>query len=811
MKKWKNALVLTLASLALGACGEVSSSESNSPDSSVSEVVSSTDDSVSSSSDETFSSSDEPISSSSEATSDWTEEEKALMVEYCGGVLPHPGSKMTGKITFEEMEDSNGSKFLVIYDEGTSFTLETYYKDLEKNGWNLIKGYNGSATQSDSTGIKFVELTNSSEDKTKGFDMVYYFSEGSSSSDSRNIIQCYNDLCATKTDATEWDEDEKEAMATTICTELPFIQLGSSNRVYSYSRSILAMIDVYTEDLTATYVAALVADGWKENKIESISEGSYVLNKTLSDGAILEAVLYYMNGNSFYFSYTPKVDTFISWPKEQLATYETAAGVEIPELTADEGGSYYVFKKNGTLYIQIETTEIDSYSYAFDLGGVGFISSGWSDPYTNWLETVAIQVDDIYDDDYNTIGVQLAFSLTEPTSTFTETWPSEKIDDVIKNTLGVSDYSFPELEDISLYTDDKIKYEVTDSAAVEAWYEYYVEDITTYPDWYADLPIEYTDDDIKALARSLAEAEAGITITVKDKDELATGDAYDELLESLGYHKGYAWSGTLYEDKDGKVQINVDPTWYEDYSCGVTVISIKKGSGETHEPTLEFASESYEIGIGKTQKLQVNKDMLPYDVSYSSSNPDKISVNQKGFVTVSSDAVGGDSATITASVTTSTGEVISATCTVTAKEVLDYDKESAIAVIQKTLQENGYADATIQRTEDDDPFIKMTFDLSDESNTVTLDSLVEFADGNLIPTGFEGLYSMDVDTGDDVWGTIYRYENGEEIGKGKSLNCEFYYDEDEEPKVELIFYVYTLYSDPNTLVFEVFSYDSDII
>ncbi len=797
MKKWKTGLLLTIAALALAGCDEKTSNKTDSGSSSspISENSSASD---------TSSSSDSEI---------WSNEETALMNEYCGGILPQLQKVTGGELDMEEMEDSDGNKFLVIKSDANTFTIEDYYTVLQKAGWNVIKGYSGSAVQTDSTGISFVELTHASADMSVGYDMVYYYKEASTDEDGNdvagcNVIQCYNDLTATATDSTNWTDDEKDTMIDTITTEVPFVQLGSLNRVYSPRGNVLSLIDVYTEDLTLSYVNTLVDDGFVKNDSLSASQDMYVLTKTLTDGATVSAYLYYMNGNNFNFIYTPKVTSYTTWPSALLKDIEDKTGVTIPEFPVDINGKYYVFTKNDTLYIQGETTTVDSWSYEDDLHNAGLIQDGYGEPYTNWNETIAVECDDIYDNDYSTIGIQLAITVTEPTSTFTETWPTSIINDTIKNVLGVTDYTLPAFDTVSSYTSDKLKYEVHGEDYVQAQYEYYLEDIKEYPSWYEDLPEDYTEDDIKALAMKLAKADAGIEIKIKDNDVNASYEAYEKILYNLGYHQEYGFSGTNFEDKDGKVNIALNTVWSEDYNSGTTTITIKKGSGETHEPVLEFASESYSIGIGKSQKLQLNKDMLPYDVTYSSSS-DKITVNDKGFVTVSSTATSGDTATITAKVTTSEGKVITATCTVTAIEVLDYDADSAIAAVNKLLKANGYDNAVSGKDSDGYASLTLTFDTSKDT-TVSTSSLKTLCEGKLMLEGFVISYTMDVDTGDEVaWSNFSRYENEVEIGTGVRMGCEFYYEEDEFAKVELTYNIYTLNDSPSTLILEIVANNTD--
>ncbi len=792
MKKWRSGLLLTLAALALAGCGENKTSQSTATDSD-----NSTD--------------TETGSSDTTDTEVWGNEEKALMNEYCGGILPGLQAIAGDDFDFQEMETSDGTKFLAIFNAASSFTIKDYYKTLEKAGWNVIYDYSGSAVQVDSQGLDYVELTYTSIDNTIGYDMVYYYRASYTDEDGNevaasNIIQCYNDMAATATDSTSWSEDDKANMQTTLTTEVPFVKLGKLNSVYARSASTFTIIDMYTEDLTTEYSNTLIADGYQLDMETSTSENMYVLTKTLTDGATITAYLYYMNGNNFNFMYTPYVTRYTAWPKDALKAIEDKTGITVPEFEIDTDGHYYVYSKNGTVYIQGETTSVDSWSYESDLTDLGLYQEDYTSPYTNWEENIEISCADIYDNDYSQIGLQVAVASKEPTSVFTTEWPSSTIADTIKNVLGVSDYTLPVLENLSTYTSTKIKYEVRDDSYIASYYKEILAEITSHPSWYDDqLPEDYTDEDIKTLAMKLAKEKAGIVIKIKDDEEdNLSYDAYYAVLENLGYHKMDAMSDGVFEDKDGKVQIELA---YNSNSQSST-ITVTKGSGEKHEPSLAFGSESYEIGIGKTMKLQVTKDMLPYDVTYTSSNSDKFSVNDKGFVTVSDTAAAGDEATITASVTTSDGKTYSASCTVTAIKVLDYDADSTIASINTLLKAEGYDNAVVG-TVGDDPSLTLTYNTKTDT-TVTASTLKALAEDKLIPVGFAIVTTTDVDTGDDViWANASRWKDGVEIGSGVRMGCEFYYGEDEFPKVEVDYYVYTLTDSPDTLLLEIIAHNTD--
>ncbi len=796
MKKWKKGLLLTIAALALAGCDNNKTSQSTDTtgsDSPISESTSTTD-----------------TTSDKTDTEKWTDEEAALMNEYCGGILPKLQLVTGNNVEFQELEDDSGSKFLAIFSESDDFILDDYYTILEKAGWKVIKGYSGNVTQTDSSGLNYIELTYAPSGDTKGYDMVYYYRAAYTDDDGNtvpgcNIIQCYNDMVSDTTDATAWTDKEKASMKDTLTVEVPFVQLGSLSRAYARNSSTYSLIDLYTEDLTLSYSNTLVADGFVLDDKTSTAQDIYVLTKTLTDGATITAYLYYMNGNNFNFFYTPKVTVYSSWPKDALKDIEATTGVTVPQFPVDVGGSYYVFSKNGTLYIQGDTTSYDSWSYEYDLEDIGLTYDDYDSPYTNWEETIAITCNTLVDEYYSQVGLQVAITQTEPSSVMSEGWPSSSIASALTDVLSVSDYTLPELTDLSSLTSTTVKFELHGNDYVNDRYEEILEEILNYPSWYeSELPTDYTEDDIKALAKSMAEAEAGFAIKIKDDEDCASYDAYYAILENLGYHKVDGASDGTFEDKDGKVTISLNAN----SNSMTTTITVTKGSGEKHEPSISFGSESYEIGIGKSQKLQVVKDMLPYDVTYSSSNPEKISVNAAGFVTVSDSASAGDTATITASVTAD-GKTYTATCTVTAIEVLDYDASSAIASINKLLKTEGYDNAVEGTDNNGSPMLTLTFDTTADTS-VTASTLRDLAEQKLIPEGFSIVTSMDVDTGDDViWQSVSRYEDDVEVGSGMRMGCEFYYQEDEWAKVELSYTVFTRDSDPNTLILEIVAFDTD--
>ncbi len=101
-----------------------------------------------------LSSSEPSASSSTESTSEdyskWTEDQKILMKNYADGVLPYP-SGFKGEVTFDVATDeASDSVFLQIFCKAEEFGIASYYESLVKDGWSVIRDYNGNPEQSDS-------------------------------------------------------------------------------------------------------------------------------------------------------------------------------------------------------------------------------------------------------------------------------------------------------------------------------------------------------------------------------------------------------------------------------------------------------------------------------------------------------------------------------------------------------------------------------------------------------------------------------------------------------------------------------------
>lgn len=745
--------------------------------------------------DSTSSSSESSSSSSSYVdnyANKWNDADKALLTKYCGSVLPYPEGKMTGTITLTEATDSNGNQYLEITDQATSFTLKDYYDFLLGSGWNGIAPYDGDIIQTDTSGLTYVECTKNSADGKTGYDLIYYYVSESTNEDGEsipghNIIKCYNDASSTAVSDTAWDDVQKETIKFVTTTTLPFIQLGKQHGVSATSdSSTLALIDLYTKNLCGEYASLLEKDGFKLDKINSKFTNMYCLDKTLDNGSTISATLYYLNGNNFYFRYKAKATSYSSWPTEISNEIAKKTGVTIPEFSIDEGKEYQAYVKNNTYHIEGKTSDFTvSYDYDDALAAIGLTQSSTTWKYSNWEETISILPNSTSD------GFSIDVEVTEPTSSFSASWPTDAVSSAIKNLLKVNGVTLPALPDESIVNKDrKIKYEERGEEYKEARYEYYYNDIKDYPPLY-DLGENASDEEIKAEALKRAEAEMGLYISISDI-ESAAWDGYTKALENAGFYVYYdEYENNVYEDRDGKIGVTLTSYSGVDDGVGVTTILIHKGSGETHTPELSFSEDEVECGIGETTELSLNKNMLPYAATFTSSDTTgKITVNEKGEVIVAADTPEGSEATITATITTPEGKTYTATCLVKAKKILSYTKASAIDAVGKLLEEKGI-EAEITHSTDDDVNVKDYINATFEKS-VGVDYIKSLVKESLIPEGFEI-------NGD--WMNADLIIGNSEIS-GYSLNYSF----EDEKTCETIYFEFQIYESGDSLILRVLTY-----
>ena len=634
------------------------------------------------------SSSSEPsddTSSSEPIVNDWSEADKALMNTYCGSPLPYPSSYVTGEVKVYESEDLNG-KYLAIVNESETFTLKDYYKTLEQNGWDCVTAYSGAHVQYKGSNI-YVELTKT--ENNVGYEIMYYHLtdldlEENGYKSSYNILVCHNNYSFKARDEASWSENDLSVIKYVSSTDLPYIALGEDYGISAEDANTLTMYDYYVNDLSKQYSDILQNDGFTLEEGKCNINNVYYLSKTLDDGAKLDIVIRYFNGNNIYVYYTPYVVTSSSWPSDIIQAFYEATLVTIPEFPIADDGVYYIYSKNDIYYIIAYDLddEFDYYGYATTVKSELFA----------WNEYLSINAY-IISEDYETYdGFYIAFSESAPTSDFTETWPKDDINDTLKNVLNAEGVEVPEIDISSFNLNYDIKYHVGTKEEWQEAYDYYLDAFTrSYGDAYDEETLismakQYADRDVKI----------GMTIEVYDHEldkqidyvvRYKVNEAYKKALYNAGWYCVPDSANCTYEDPTGKVSITVSNTPYD--VSGYTSITITEGSGVAHTPTFAFSKENYDIANGRSVTLNLSVNMLPYDITYESSDTSgKVTVDQTGKVTVAEDATIGEQVTITASCTDKDGVKHSTSCTVTV--IQNYNYKVVISEIQALLKAEGY-------------------------------------------------------------------------------------------------------------------------
>ncbi len=671
------------------------------------------------------------------------------MNAYCGGPLPYDATYLSANVKVTEKEEpGTTTTYLEIRDESSSFSIKEYHKLLAEYGWNVISAYGSGVAQTSSEGIEFVECTKKDSNKSVGYDMIYSYvsaskDEGGNEVSGYNLIECYVSLRSEVSSATSWSKDEATNILNTIGVELPYIALGRGYSITQYTYSypfdptVIEMADSYVVDLTKTYCDMLLKEGFSFKKTESYISNQYCLGKKLADGSTIGVSLYYYGGNVFDFIYTPKETIVNAWPSDIANKIKDKSGIDLPVFAVKEGGSYNVYNKGNTycIYTLDYSEDFDYIEYAENQ--INFVGFGWD-------ETASFASSILTDSDQNPVGFALRVTITEPSSTFVDAYPDDKVNETVTGLLGISGISIPAFPNDSIPSlGKKVKYEIMGQETYDAYYEYYYDIILDYKDAFVDeIGKDPSEEDIKNLAASMAYQEEGISISIFDQDQKAYL-AYEETLYQAGWYGGRDdYGNTVYEDPTGKLAITLkEPEVAVTHdNCGATTVIVHPGSGESHSPKMFFTKETYEVEVGDS--ITFGRDdlilnMLPYTPTYSSSDTTgKITVDENGCVNVAKDAADGLTATITATVTLPSGESRSASCTV--KAVRPYKHDVIIKDIAAILTKKGY-EPSVTYNDHDEGDEKNTYSYLDVtfSSSTKLDAIKSLVTENLIVKGFE--------------------------------------------------------------------------
>ncbi len=633
MKKLRFLMALSATALLLSSCNE-ETPNSDSPE----------DITTATTGDSTTSGGDTPV------TLDWTSEQKEMLEEYSGEVLPFPEG-LASDYEAEEGYDSYYYDLYEIYDSSSTYGIKDYYKDLVDAGWTAITNPSGGITHPNGDTDYFM-FTKANAKTGYGYYIQYFYDDG-------NVIDCYNHLVIDATTDTSWGE-ASSAIKNALLVDLPFLALGEDYEVYtsadnsSLTDNDVVIYDSYTTDLSGTYASLLQENGFELDKKASEEYDAYILTKDLGEEVgEVQAILYYSLGNYFQFSLYPTETEVSAWPSDALASIEETAGIKVPEFSAPKS-KYYYYTKNGAVYIECETTESIAETYAETVTKAGFIAD--ENSYSNWEETLKLTFYDTSSDGETVDGFSLKVEPTKPTSTFSKTWPTSEIDSYL---TGEKITPRPlVLENVG---SKEVKYSSCNSTTdYQEIYDYYYE---LYKSWFGDY---FTDEKIKEYAEEEALTYVGFFISIYDADG-SIYEAYKQQYVDEAWFSSEEEDAFYYEDVTGTLGV------YAYNKSGVTYIQIDAGEGKEHTPTFKFSTETYNVSTGKSLTLSlVQKGYKGNPTFKCESESGKITFNEEtATVIVAEDATIGETATITATLTVD-GKEVTASCTIKViNEVID--------------------------------------------------------------------------------------------------------------------------------------------
>ncbi len=709
------------------------------------------------SSSDSSSSEDRSSASSDIMLLDWSEQQKELLKQYCGEVLPYPSAYAgPSSITLTQQYDENTSTtYLLIAEESQTFTLSDYYKELESGSWKGVRDYNGNINQVGSDGETYYELTKIDAENKKGYEIIYsHYSEGNEETDKKyNLIRCFNDLGYEIDNETAWKDEEKAIFQNALTIVPPLLKSGTNRKVDKSGEDMVYVYDTLAKDLSKENAEILKNDGYVLNEALSKDKGSYVLEKKVSESETVIASLFYSGGNIATFAYQVETKYSSEWPSALATAFKGKTGFDLPTFYSSVGYYYYTKKGVTTIYSYISDASAYYTNLQMTLENLLVLDNNRS-WFTDWEEKYYIRPQMGYDQQVSSQVFGYSFGmLDKPYDDMIDGWPTETIDKFLKD--NNIEGTCPAFDVLSLSSSSKVRVSATNYDDV-------------YPAIYAAVkasPEDYglsetaTEEQIKAKADEKAKEKTELKIKFYDKgvyDEYGESKifkVYDKLETTL---KDLCWSTNFeydyrytkaFENADGNIRVGIGTY------ANVTTLTLTYGSNKAHTPTFRFEAKEQSLNAGAYYNLDLSIDMLPLDkVEYSSDNS-LISVNDEGRVHVSSEAEGGTTATITATVKDAAGNTYSDTCVITVS--VSYTKETAAQKVAKlyndyyNLAETDEKAAKLEITYNDDWAI---YYFRVQTEFATFAELEDFVDKNLVPTGFKTYY--------DTWETDMAYDDG---------------------------------------------------
>lgn len=585
-------------------------------------------------------------SSSSQSGPQWPSDVQTLMRKHCGEVLPYVEFATKGFYAGENT-DENGEKFLVMYDEASSLTIENYYQALENAGWT-VELEDGSPVLLDENGDEFYSIHKIGNNGKDFYGVQYWYDEG-------NYLTAWHvSMVNELTDDTAWSADATEKMVTTLGEALPFMKFAKGYEVAAANGQV-QISDNYYLDLTDDYEALLAKNGYV-----SAGEDDYgqpLLLKTLASGTKILVNPYYVNGfgNVINAYFMPDETTVNTWPSDVVAPFEDATGYSIPSYQASSY-TYYIYNDELTIYSSLKTSLEDSYAEALETAGL-IVSDNEA---ISFEETLFIKFEDEgeYDDSFNfdVEGFKITIALTEAVSNFAQTFPEKLVNDYVKGIDADHTAVLPTVQDPNNPHKNIKYYQIEMSEDLVE--EIYESNYAAYVQWGL-----YSEAEAREMAETEASGYVGFYVEVYDPNGTAINEFLNKALDNSNlYVQGPDDNSGFYvETSSGKVG------FYFYNANNVLNIQYFTGAGTAHERSLSLNKDKVTLKPGSTFQLEVVLEMIPSSntITFESSAPAVATVSNTGLISVPSNITEGTT-TIKVS-TVFEGQTYEASCVVTVK------------------------------------------------------------------------------------------------------------------------------------------------
>ena len=423
---------------------------------------------------------------------DWTDAQKQLMKEHLKDVLiPF----ISGIWAWEWDEDDE-----ILYGTSSDATVADAESVIKAtSGWKFFAvdsyGDNNFGYDVGGTGAAFINP----------YENDYY---------SCIIAAQYADY-STKTEDTEWSEDDAETMSAALLANIPFFKFGSDYYVSEYDDFTITLVDYYNKGSLIEEYAAVLTDSSNGYVASTSTEGEYV--KTNPDGSKITIQLAYFfdYGNVLSATFTPVITAAAAWGDiTPLEDFEAS----VPAFTAD---SYKFYTHREKLYVegvyQTLPEKLDT-TYAATLRTASLLVDTDKGCAYDWNETTELYYGYDTDNNKKNIGFSIVVLEAEPSSTFIDEWPETDISDFLAS-YEITTVTVPELE-YAYSGSFKMKETVCTEASLYAEGVEQAEYLSAFIEAMGGEP--FTEEEIEEYALSYVEQYSyliGITMAVYDPNK----------------------------------------------------------------------------------------------------------------------------------------------------------------------------------------------------------------------------------------------------------------------------------------------------